>query len=143
MNNEDFLKKVDLFSDLSSKYVKKISMICTEREYKKDDYIVRQNDSGVRLFIILSGKVKIVKTKGNGEKLEIATHGSGEFFGELAILDGAKRTADVIAVENTKCLALTSWHFKPLMESHPEIALEILPVIVKRFRETNEKLIGA
>ena len=141
MNTEDFLQKVDLFSNLNPKYLKKLSKVCTERVFTKGDYIIRQNDNGIGLFIILSGKVKIVKTRENGETLEIATHGTGEFFGELAILDGAKRTADVIAVEDTKCIALTSWHFKPVMETHPEIALEILPVLVKRFRETNEKLI--
>ena len=60
----------------------------------------------------------------------------------MSVLDGAVLTADVVAVEDTECYAIVSWDFNSLMRSYPEIALEILPVIVKRFRETNEKLVG-
>ena len=60
----------------------------------------------------------------------------------MSVLDGATRTADVVAVERTTCLVLASWAFNSFMEAHPEVALQILPVVVKRFRETNEALMG-
>ena len=91
---------------------------------------------------IVDGKVKIVKTNEQGERLELATHGPGEVIGEMSVLDGANRSADVVAIEPTECLVLSAWDFKAFMETHPEVALDILPVVVKRFRETNTALTG-
>ena len=72
--------------------------------------------------------------------MEIATHGPGEFVGELAVLDNAVRSASVIAMDDTECLVITAWDFKARMKAHPEIALELLPVVVRRFRESSEAL---
>jgi CRP-like cAMP-binding protein len=138
----DALKAVSLFASLSPRFLNGIAKSCVEREFAADETIVRQGNPGVGLFVIVSGKVKIVKTNDRGDRLELATHGPGEVIGEMAVLDGANRTADVIAVTETKCLVLSSWDFRSFMENHPEVALEILPVVVKRFRETNEALTG-
>ena len=104
--------------------------------------MVKQGEKGVGLYVVVSGEVKIVKKTAGGDELEIALHGSGDFFGEMAVLDDALRSASVIAVEDTVCLFLSAWDFKARMKLHPEIAMEILPVVVKRFRETNEKLLA-
>jgi CRP-like cAMP-binding protein len=141
MNTQEFLEQVPLFAGLSHKHLQGLAKACTERSYKADDVIVHQGNPGVGLFIITAGKVKIVKTNEDGNRFELAEHGPGEVIGELAVLDGAARTADVIAVEDTTCLVLASWAFNSFMQSHPEVALEILPVVVKRFRETNEALL--
>ncbi len=142
MKAELFLEKVELFSGLSQRNLARVAKLCTVRSYKAGEEIVRQGSPGLGLFIITSGKVKVVKETKDGRSLDIATHGAGEFIGEMSVLDGAVRTASVIAVEDTECFAIVSWDFNSLMKSYPEIALEILPVIVKRFRETNDKLIG-
>lgn len=138
----DTLKRVSLFSSLSPRFLNGIAKSCVEREFPAGETIVRQGNPGVGLFVIVSGTVKIVKTNEQGDRLELATHGPGEVIGEMAVLDGATRTADVISLEDTSCLVLSSWDFRSFMESHPEVALEILPVVVKRFRETNEALTG-
>ena len=138
----DAMKAVSLFSSLSNRFLNGIAKACTERTFNPDDKIVTQGNAGVGLFIIVSGKVKVVKTNDRGERLELATHGAGEVVGEMSVLDGALRTADVIAVDETKCLVLSAWDFRSFMESHPEVALEILPVVVRRFRETNAALTG-
>ena len=142
MTNEDFLKRIDLFSGISSRYLKAIGRMCTEREFSKGENLVTQGEEGVGMFIIVSGRVKIVKKTQQGDSLDIATHGPGEFIGEMTVIDGAPRSASVVALEDTKCLVLTSWDFRAFIKTHPEVAVEILPVIVRRFRETNEKLIG-
>ena len=92
--------------------------------------------------MIVSGSVQIIKKTAGGDEFEIAVTGPGDFIGEMSVLNGALRSASVIAVEDTNCLALVSWDFKALMNNNPEIALEILPVVVERFRETNEKLLS-
>lgn len=137
----DLLRKVTLFSDLSEKNLKRICKLCKSRTFEPEQPLVRQGDEGIGLFIIEQGKVRVVKKTGEGKEMEIATHGPGEFIGEISVLDGSARTASVIAVEPTTCLLLPSWDFTSLMKSRPQVALEILPVLVKRFRETNEKLL--
>ncbi|MCX8057895.1 MAG: cyclic nucleotide-binding domain-containing protein [Spirochaetes bacterium] len=139
--NIKLLSNVPLFKHLKDKNIKIVSNLLKERNYKKGDIIVKQGDSGIGLFIIKSGKVKIVKKLADGRELDIAVHGEGEFFGELSVLDDKPRTASVIAIEDCTTLAMTHWEFKALLEEHPEIALDILPVIVERFRETNEQLL--
>ena len=139
MDVADFLRKVSLFTNLADRNLKRLARVCTERTFDPGDYLVRQDDEGVGLFIITSGVVKVVKSTAGGSVMEIATHGSGEFVGELSVLDGAKRTASVVAVDKTSCVVLAAWDFNSVIQAHPEIALEILPVVVTRFRETNEK----
>ena len=140
MDKVDFLRGVNLFSRLEDTYLKQIAEYCVPRSYKKGGTIIKQGDPGVGLFIISSGKVKIVKNLLRGEKLEIAIQGPGDFVGEMAVLDNAARTASVIAVENTECLVITAWDFKARMKAHPEIALELIPIVVQRFRESSEML---
>lgn len=142
MNTESIIKQVELFAGLSQKNLKQVANLCKTRTFKKDEYLVRQGDEGLGIFIITKGRVKVEKKVADGKTLEMATHGPGEFIGEMSVLDGSVRTADVVAVMDCECLVLLSWDFKSLMKSYPEIALEILPVVVKRFRETNERLIS-
>ena len=142
METENILKNVKLFSGLSSKNIKRIAGIFKERSFKRGETIVEQGKPGIGLFVIVSGSVQIIKKTAGGDEFEIAVTGPGDFIGEMSVLDGALRSASVIAVEDTNCLALVSWDFKALMNNNPEIALEILPVVVERFRETNEKLLS-
>ena len=76
---------------------------------------VGQGDEGVGLFIITSGKVEVRKKTDDGRELAIATHTTGEFIGEFSVLDGAKRTANVVALEKTECIVLVSWDFLSIM----------------------------
>jgi len=141
MEKEALLKKVSLFSGIKKKALKNLAQSCVERFYKSGEILVSQGDAGIGLFIIVSGNVRVVKKTAAEKELEIATLGSGDFFGEITVLDGAPRSANVIALEDTACLLLTAWEFKAKIDMNPEIALAILPEIVKRFRETNEMLL--
>ncbi|MGQ9629230.1 MAG: Crp/Fnr family transcriptional regulator [bacterium] len=141
MKREDMLRKVEIFSDLNDRLLRALANACTEQSYAEGETLVKQGEGGVGIFFITSGKVKVVKETSGGEKFDVAVMGPGEFFGEMSVLDDAPRSASVIAEEDTKCLILTSWDFRGIMKNHPEIALGVLPVVVKRFRETNAKLL--
>lgn len=141
MNIPALLKTVSLFSNLSKSDLENIAEYCVERSFEKGEMIVKQGNNGIGLYIIVSGRVKVIKQIASGEKMDITELGPGEFFGEITVLDNAPRTASVLAVENSTCLVLTAWEFKSQLVVHPEIALKILPVLVKRFRETNERLL--
>lgn len=142
MDREQALAKVSLFSNLEPKYIKGIAQISTERTFKAGETLMKQGEDGIGLFIIMSGSVKIQKTDPSGKQVELASNGAGDILGELAVLDGAKRTATVVAAEQTTCLLLAAWEFTSFMKAHPEVAIDILPIVVKRFRETNDALIG-
>lgn len=143
MADIDTLKRVPLFSGLQSRHLKAIFKACTTRDYPAGEHLVEQGTQGIGLFIIESGKVQVTKERQDGSRIAIASHGPGEVIGEMAILDGAARSATVTALEACRCLVLPSWSFQSIMEAHPEVALGILPVIVKRFRETNDALLAS
>jgi len=142
MDKEQALAKVSLFAGMNPKYVKGLAAICAERTFKAGDYLMKQGEDGIGLFIILAGKVRVEKTDPQGCKVELAENGAGDILGEMAVFDGAPRSASVAAVVETSCLVLASWEFNAFLKAHPEAALELLPIVVKRFRETNEALIG-
>lgn len=142
MDKEQALSRVGLFESMNPKHLRGIAGICTERNFKTGEYLIRQGESGIGLFIILSGTVRIEKTDTTGATVEIAENGPGDIMGEMAVLDGAPRSASVVATAETSCLVLASWEFNSFLKTHPEAALDILPIIVKRFRETNDALIG-
>lgn len=131
-----FLSLVDIFKRCKKGDLKSLAKASAIREYNPGEYICRQGEKGVALFIIVDGEVKVIEEIDQNRSVEIATLGPGKVVGELSIIDGAERTASVIAEKPTTCIVLTSWDFKAVLRSRPEIALDILPVVVSRFRET-------
>jgi CRP/FNR family cyclic AMP-dependent transcriptional regulator len=142
MGKDQELAKVGLFAELNPKFLRGLASIATERTFEPGEYLMRQGESGIGLFIILSGKVRVEKTDPNGRNVELAENGPGDILGEMAVFDGAPRSASVSATTPTTSLVLASWEFNAFLKAHPEAALEILPIVVKRFRETNDALIN-
>ena len=134
----DFLKRVSMFEDLDQRSLEAIANAAVEQRYETGQEIVRQGDTGVGAFIIRSGKVDIVQDR-EGKEQKIATLGPGDVFGEMALLDEFPRSATVRAVEPTVCLGIQRWHFRGILESHPQIALALLPVLTKRLRNAERE----
>lgn len=132
-NNLEFLRKVRLFSELDDSALKAIANAAVEQRWEAGQEIVREGESGVGAFIIRSGKVEIVREHG-GKQEKVRELSQGHFFGEMALLDEFPRSATVRAIEPTTCLQITRWHFRGILESHPEIALKLLPMLTKRIR---------
>jgi CRP-like cAMP-binding protein len=142
MNTLELLKNVGIFSGLDEKTLKEIAQFATERTFESGEYLMKQGESGIGLFMIASGKVRVEKKDSSGKVVETASNGTGDVLGEMSVLDGAERTASVIAEGPVKAYAIASWEFKAFLKKRPEIAAEILPVLMKRFRETNAALLG-
>ena len=105
----------------------------TELEVPAERVIARQGEIGTGFFVIASGSVRVVR----GGKV-VAVLGPGEFFGELSILDGQPRIAQVVSAEPTVCLALASWDFEAVVAEQPSVALAILRELAGRLRDLTE-----
>jgi CRP-like cAMP-binding protein len=134
----DFLRKVPLFEDLDERSIRAIANAIVEQSYAPGQEIVREGDTGVGAFIIRSGRCEVMQKRGS-DQVRLGELGPGDFFGEMALLDEFPRSATVRAIEPTTCLGLTRWHFRGILESHPQIALGILPVLTKRLRNAERQ----
>ena len=140
----DVLSKVPIFQDLSRREFDRLEGILHRRSFAIDEYIVKEGDVGVGMYIILSGEVRIVHLSADGEELVLTTFGAGDFFGDQALLEESPRTASAIAAE--PCIALG--FFRPdlleLIESNPHLGLKIImrlsQMISIRLRQTNRLL---
>ena len=137
--NTEFLKKVSWFEDLDQRSLDAIANAAVEQTYQPGQEIIRQGDTGVGAFIIRSGKVDIIQEKG-GRTAKLATLGPGDVIGEMALLDEFPRSATARAVEPTTAIGIQRWHFKGILESHPQLALALLPILSRRIRSAEGML---
>ena len=120
---------VPFFSNIDDKARKALLANGKEMTYKPGDTIVTEGTTGVGFFLILDGSAEVRK-KGK----VLATLSKGQFFGEMSLIDDMPRSADVVALQPTKCWAITSWSFASLLKVHPELAVGMLKEVVKRLR---------
>jgi CRP-like cAMP-binding protein len=135
------LKKVPLFSSLRLGQLQRLAGLATVRSYKPGGLIVKQDDTAVALYCVLSGKVRVERQGPDGDRpVTLAEFGSGGFFGDMALIDDFPRSASVIAEAATECALLTRWDFQKELKSHPEIGLALLRVLSQRIRALDEQL---
>lgn len=127
------LAMVPLFADCSNRDLQTIARVVREIPHKAGTVIAREGEPGVGLFVILRGTADV--SIGGKKK---ATLAPGEFFGEIALLDGGPRTATVTAKTDVQLLGLTEWVFRGLMVEHPSIALKTLQQMAGRLRSATK-----
>ena len=125
------LRRVPLFAGLDRKELEMLGKLIKEQRYPAGATIVKSGGGGHGLYIIREGDVSVIR---DGQR--VASMGPGQFFGEISVLDGGPRTADVRADTNTVCLTLISWEVKPLLMENAGITYKMLLEMVKRLRST-------
>jgi CRP/FNR family transcriptional regulator, cyclic AMP receptor protein len=123
------LRRVPLFAGLDRKELEVLSKLIKEQRYDAGATIVKAGAGGHGLYIIKEGNIEVVRDGQN-----VASMGPGQFFGEISVLDGGPRTADVRAKTDTVCLTLVSWEIKPLLMDNASITYKMLLEMVKRLR---------
>jgi len=137
---EDTLKRVDLFSGLEKKDLQALASTCQERKYSAGTTLIKQGDTGVGLYVITSGKVRVTQAvHPDKAEEELRTAGPGEVLGEMALLDDLPRSATITAVEDVTALLLPVWDFRATLQSHPDIALKLLSVLSRRLRKAENR----
>lgn len=127
------LARTRLFSGVDADDLQRIVARVSELDVPADRVIARQGEIGTGFFIVVSGGVRVVR---DGET--VAELGPGDFFGELSVLDGQPRVAQVISSVPTVCLALASWDFEAIVREQPNVAMAILRELAGRLREFTE-----
>jgi len=127
------LGKVPLFSGCSQRDLQTIARVVKDIDHDDGTVIAREGEPGIGLFVIADGTAEV--TIGGAKK---ASLGPGDFFGEIALLDGGPRTATVTATSDVKLLGLTEWVFRGLMEEHPTIAVKTLQAMAGRLRNATK-----
>jgi CRP-like cAMP-binding protein len=125
----NLLQRVPLFSDLDRKELERIAASMKERTFSAGDTVTAEGQSGVGFFVIESGDAKVTVHGEDRRRL-----GPGDYFGEVALLNESARTATIIAQSDLKCYGLTSWEFRPLVETHGSIAWKLLQAMSKTYK---------
>lgn len=140
MNYKEILRKVPLFAGLSDEDLQKLERVSIRKTYPKENVIFFEEDEGDSLFIIVSGRVKVTKISGDGKEIILAILGDGEFFGDMSLLDSERRSATVIALDETEVCTMRRREFLDLLHDSPMLAVKLLEVLSRRLREANRKI---
>ena len=138
---EAALRGVEIFAGLHSRQIGRLVRLATRQQFDTGAPILRAGDRGVALYVIVSGRVRIThRSEETGTEWLLREMGPGEAFGEIALIDGGPRAADVTAVEPTECLLITRWEFEGELRADPAIARALLPVLCAKIRRLQEQL---
>ncbi|MGE5412067.1 MAG: Crp/Fnr family transcriptional regulator [Clostridiales bacterium] len=136
----EFLLNVPIFADLDAETLEKISNVGKRKFYEKESVILMEEDSGSAFFVIISGKVKVSRTSNDGREVILTILSESDFFGEMAILDGLKRSASVTAIEDSELFIIQRNDFTNLLRSHPEVSISLLQELTSRLRAADMKI---
>ena len=136
----NIFRKVPLFSSLKDDELEAIARVSVLKNCPKDTLLLIADEEGDSLFIITSGKVKVVLFSESGKEVIFSILGEGDFFGDMSLLDGKPRSASVITIEDTSVYVLRRSDFNEIVEKHPNIALKLLKEITSRLRKADARI---
>jgi CRP/FNR family cyclic AMP-dependent transcriptional regulator len=132
------LRQVSIFAELSLETVADLAKRVWQKTAEPGSVIVSHEDAGDALFVIASGKVKVVLYGETGREIILSILRAGDFFGEMALLDKQPRSANVVAVEESLLLGLDRDAFQTHLSAHPTTALAVLAELSRRLRHADE-----
>jgi CRP/FNR family cyclic AMP-dependent transcriptional regulator len=138
LDNIELLRQVSIFKELPADTLADLARRLWHKQAEAGSVIVSQEEPGDQLFLISSGKVKVVLYGETGREIILSMLGGGDFFGEMALLDRQPRSANVVAVEDSELLALDRDAFQNHLSTHPSTALAILAEMSRRLRHADE-----
>ncbi len=143
-NLEDLIKSVEIFEGLETRDINKVLKVATGKAYKANQEVFREGDKGDCFYLIIEGKVRITKQLADGRIEEVALLKTGDYFGEMSLLDGEPRSAGVVATEDSKLLEIRNSQFIKLIMEDDNFARKVLwafcTTFARRLRATNSLL---
>lgn len=140
MSITEALRGVPLFSGLSKAELHRLSLTVTERSFGKGEVVFFESDPGNTLYVVLSGRLRAVIVAEDGREVMLALLRAGEVFGEMALLDHAPRSAQVITLEPSRLLLLGRGDFQRCLLEMPSLMEGLLRQMAHRLREADDKI---
>jgi CRP/FNR family cyclic AMP-dependent transcriptional regulator len=134
------LDKISLFSELSELEIEAVTRLAVTRNFPKNTMILCEGDQSDSLYVILSGKVRVFLSDDEGKEITLNVQSEDEYFGELALLDSAPRSASVVTLEKTRLAVVSKSAFEQCMEKNPGISLKVSRGLARRLRELSENV---
>ena len=140
---QSLLEGIPLFREVPLHHLRELARFARGEAFAPGEVIVKMGDPGSTLYVIRSGRVNVVREDPSGNSVVLATFGPGEFFGELSIFDGERRSASVIAIEPTETVTLGRFDIVRVVSHDPQIGLSLLKSLSARLRATDARLVDA
>ena len=134
------LSRIEFFSELDEPQLGRIAEVAQFLSVPKDKIIFNAGDQADAVFVVASGKVKIVVTTPDGKELILAMLGAGQVFGEMALLESGPRSASVITETAVELLAINRADFQRILASEQSISHRLLAILSQRLRRANSKM---
>ena len=136
----DFLRAVNIFSELSDSELQNIATVCQTRKYPKNSMIILEEEMGDIVFIVKTGTVKITRVNDEGKEVILAMLGSGEVFGEMAVLDGESRSANALAQEDCEAIAINREEFLNILKINHKVSFNLMTEFAIRLRKSDQQI---
>ena len=136
----ELLGRVPLFAELSQQELEQVVSVAIPRSFEKGVRVFHEGDDSDACYVVRSGDLRVTREHSDGRAIALATLTSGDFFGELAMLDGGARSASVETLSDAELLALPAIDMRRVIAAHGEIAAKLIVALTRRLRETNERV---
>jgi CRP-like cAMP-binding protein len=136
----ELLRRVPLFSELSHEDLERIGRVAVPRSFPKGVRVFHEGDQSDACYVVRSGDLRVTRQHPDGRAIALATLGPGDFFGELAMLDGEARSASVETLTDCEVLALPAADVRGMLHGSSEITVKLVVALTRRLREANERL---
>jgi CRP-like cAMP-binding protein len=140
MDELELLRSVPIFSELTEADFQSLAKVANRRRYPKDSVVFFENEQGDFFFMILEGRIKVTILGDDGREVILSLLGSGDFFGEMALLDNEPRSATAIAVEDSELLSLHRNDFQNVLTDNRSITVGLIKVLTTRLRRANHQI---
>src|SRR5215470_13566845 len=134
------LRQVPLFESLDDASAKQLCELIEMLDCPGHKVLFHAGDVGDAMYVIERGKVRICVQAADGHEVTLTELGRGDFFGEMALLDGQQRSANAVIAEDARLAVLSREHFLSFMRGSPDVALKMLTALADRLRRTDELL---
>jgi CRP/FNR family cyclic AMP-dependent transcriptional regulator len=134
------LRTVPLFASFPEEQLRTLATVVSRRSATRGSIIIAAGDPTDSLYIVLSGRFKVMMSDAEGKEVILSILSGGEFFGEMGLIDDAPRSASVVAIEPCELLVITRRDFKRCMAENAEMAMAVMRGLVRRLREADRKI---
>ena len=137
----ELLGRVPVFSALSPEELEQVAQMVVPRRFEAGEVVFKEGDEGSTCYIVRSGRARAIREHPDGRSITLAHFAPGEIFGEMAMFDGAPRSATVETTEATEVIAILNADMHRLLRAFPDISVKLIAALGQRLRDTNERLV--